>query len=179
MKNLWGDCGTTSKITSGIRARFTHSVIHENDELVHNQGNNVKILGCFDMLSSWLKLRILDKYSAMFEPSLFNCISPPVRFWGRGAPIISGFNTINCQSKRFQNNSLWEYAARAGSNTKYWWGRQIGFNKANCNNTYCRDHFDDAIERIDWYACRWLQKTYHKARKSGCKINEFMVRDTR
>jgi len=30
--------------------------------------------------------------------------------------------------------------------------------------------FDDAIERVHWYACRWQIETYHKVLKSGCKI---------
>lgn len=30
--------------------------------------------------------------------------------------------------------------------------------------------FDDAIERIHWYACRPTIETYHKVLKSGCKI---------
>jgi hypothetical protein len=32
------------------------------------------------------------------------------------------------------------------------------------------DSFDDAIERVHWYACRWPIETYHKVLKSGCKI---------
>lgn len=30
----------------------------------------------------------------------------------------------------------------------------------------------DAIERIQWYTCRWQIETYHKVLKSGCKVED-------
>ena len=30
--------------------------------------------------------------------------------------------------------------------------------------------FEDACERLDWYACRWIVEEYHKAMKTGCGI---------
>jgi hypothetical protein len=32
--------------------------------------------------------------------------------------------------------------------------------------------FEDACERLDWYACRWIIEEYHKAMKTGCGVEE-------
>jgi formylglycine-generating enzyme required for sulfatase activity len=69
--------------------------------------------------------------------------------WGRGnLPVINvSWNDAVAyaawlsnkagKSYRLPSGEEWEFAAKAGTKTLYWWGNEIGVNNANCWYNYC------------------------------------------
>ncbi len=69
---------------------------------------------------------------------------PDDKGWGRGRrPVINvnwedaqqyvaWLNSLTNEKYRLPSESEWEYAARAGTITAYYWGDEIGENQANC-----------------------------------------------
>ena len=74
-----------------------------------------------------------------------NGYRPDDEGWGRGRrPVVNvSWNAAQAyvtwlseetgQQYRLLSEAEWEYVARAGTKTKYWWGDAIGRNQANCS----------------------------------------------
>ena len=77
---------------------------------------------------------------------------PSDRGWGRGSRPVINVSWADTQGYvrwlsrktgkgyRLLSESEWEYAARAGTGTRYWWGDGIGRSRANCNG--CGSRWD-------------------------------------
>jgi formylglycine-generating enzyme required for sulfatase activity len=69
---------------------------------------------------------------------------PEDRTWGRGARPVINVSWMDANAfaawlskktghtYRLPTEAEWEYAARGGSNSPFWWGRDVGSRQANC-----------------------------------------------
>ena len=94
-----------------------------------------------------------DEWDACVSDGGCGGYEPEDRDWGRGTrPVINvswgdakryvkWLSLKTGKGYRLLSESEWEYVARAGTDTSYWWGNEIGRNRANCKG--CGNRWDD------------------------------------
>ena len=116
---------------------------------------------------------------------------PNDRGWGRGSRPVIRVNQADAKAYtawlsaqtgktyRLPSESEWEYAARAGTRTRYSWGNEIGDNRANCRG--CGSEWDgeqtapvgrfaaNAFGLFDMHGNvrEWVEDCWHKSYKGA------------
>jgi len=62
--------------------------------------------------------------------------------WSDAQQFLTWLGQLTQKSFRLPSEAEWEYAARGGTDTNYWWGDQLQAGMANCKG--CNDPYDSA-----------------------------------
>ena len=75
--------------------------------------------------------------------------------WEDAQSYVSWLSRETGEAYRLPTEAEWEYAARAGTTTKYSWGNEIGVNRANCYGDNCGDQWKNTAPVGSFPANAW------------------------
>ncbi len=145
---VFRDCPTCPEMVVVPAGRFRMGCVsgrdcRDNERPVHDVEVGSFALGVYEVT--------FDEYDRFVQATGHR--RPSDRGWGRsGRPVINVFwedtaayvawlSRETGEEYRLPSESEWEYAARAGTTTRYSWGQDIGRNRANCRR--CRSRWDN------------------------------------
>ena len=80
-------------------------------------------------------------------------------YWIWAKEFVDWLSQLTGEEYRLPSESEWEYAARAGTKTKYSWGNEIGENRANCAEERVYDPEEWNYRRIPGTGCNDAYET--------------------
>jgi formylglycine-generating enzyme required for sulfatase activity len=89
--------------------------------------------GAYVWKDGWKKLKDANwrnPYFSQTDNHPVVCVS-----WNDAVAYAEWLSKQTGQAYRLPTEAEWEYAARGGTETDYWWGNEIGDNRANCYNS--------------------------------------------
>ncbi len=112
---------------------------YDNEKPIHSVSIKSFALGKYEVTQGQWKA-VMGSNPSKFKDCGDTC---PVEMvsWDDTQQYIQKLNASSGQQYRLPSESEWEYAAKAGSTTKYFWGDSIGNNNANCDG--CGSRWDN------------------------------------
>jgi formylglycine-generating enzyme required for sulfatase activity len=109
--------------------------------------------------------------------------------WGDAKLYVTWLKRVTGKDYRLLTEAEWEYAARAGSTTAYWWGDEIGTGNANCDG--CGSQWDgkqtslvgsfkpNAFGLYDMHGnvWQWVEDGYHSGYKGAPNDGSAWIED--
>ena len=130
---------------------FTMGTLTEEDGYANEQPQHDVNIGY--RLAVGVYTVTFDEWEACLSAGGCGGYLPDDEGWGRGRrPVINvswhdahmylrWLSWKTGKGYRLLSESEWEYVARAGTTTRYWWGDQVGRNQACCDG--CGSHWDN------------------------------------